>query len=209
MRRLFIWMTLIMLGMGWLRAAAQQPTRAAPELRSPEAGQALQGRVPIYTRGLVPDLSSAEISFSYNEDRTNTWFLIAEVEGPQRVEKLADWDTTTITDGTYRLRVSILRTDGQRQEVTVPGLRVRNYSAIETPTPTLSPTPAPGLTPTPTPRPTPTITPIPPTATPLPGNPAQVSQQDVVDNMGRGALGVLAFFALMGGYASLRRLSGR
>jgi hypothetical protein len=189
----------------WSRGSAQQSTPASLEIRSPLPGQALQGRVPIYARILVSDYQSAELSFSYSADRTNTWFLIAEFDRALPGEKLLEWDTTTLTDGNYTLRLVVTQQNESQVAVLVPQLRIRNYSPIETSTHTPSPTPAPGSTHTPTPFLTPTLTPVPFTATPLPTNPAQLSLQDISSNLGQGVLGVFAFFLLLGAYAILRK----
>jgi hypothetical protein len=191
--------------------AGVDASQSAPavQVRSPAAGQALQGIVPVYMLEPAVGFVRAEISFTYSSDLTNTWFLIAELDEAPAGDKLIDWDTTTLTDGNYTLRLTIWRENGHLDVIIIPGLRVRNYTPIETPTPTSSPTAPPLLTPSPTLVPTPTLTPIPPTATPVAKNPAQLLPLDIPRNMGRGALGVLAFFALMGGYASARRLFRR
>jgi hypothetical protein len=203
----------------WGRATAQLSTPVPPEVRSPLPGQALQGRVPVLVRGLPPDYETVELAFSYSSDPTGTWFLMAEFERPVPSEKIYEWDTTTLSDGNYTLRLAVTRRSAAQVIVIVPGLRVRNYTPIETPTPTLSPTPSltpkPGLTRTatvivtPTIYYTPTITPVPPSATPLPTNPAQLSFEDITINLRQGALGVAACFAVVGVYASLRLRSRR
>ncbi len=87
----------------------------------------------------------------------------------------------------------------------VEGLRVRNYTPIETDTPAPTATQAPGEPPPPTLTPTASPTPVYATPTPLPPNPLQVSTQEVTDTFLRGALGAAAVFALLGLYHSVRR----
>jgi hypothetical protein len=172
-------------------------------IHSPLPGQALQGLVPINGNTVENGFKSAELEFSYTYDPTHTWFLINETDKPVSDGLLAQWDTTTLTDEIYDLRLTILLSDGRRDSVTVSGLRVRNYTPIETDTPTpVTPTstPVPGDTPIPTKTPTPTVTPIPPTFTPLPPNPAQLSTQDITTSLGKGALVMLGMFAMMGIY---------
>jgi len=91
----------------------------------------------------------------------------------------------------------------------VEGLRVRNYSPIETSTPTpVTPTatPLPGELSIPTPTPTPTISPPAPTPTDLARNPAQVSVPDIALSLGKGALAILGLFALMGIYQAVKNI---
>lgn len=178
-------------------------------LLQPQPGQPLQGVIHVTANITVPDIESVELSFAYAGDTTQTWFLIAELTLPLEGEKLAEWDTTTITDGNYVLRLVVVTRNGRRFTTTVSGLRVRNYSPIETPTPTASATLAPEDIPVPTFTPTLTATPVPPTATPLPPNPAQVTTGDIANSLGRGALGVVAFFALIGVYVSVRKMFSR
>lgn len=183
-----------------------------PEIQFPSAGQALQGTVSIRGTSAVKDFVSAEIDFAYADSIPNTWFLIAQSQTPVDDGDLAVWDTTTITDGVYDLRLTVRLKDGAIQSMTIKGLRVRNYTLIETDTPTPiipTATPIPGETAVPSITPTVTITPIPPTATSLPPNPAQLSTEDIFGSAGKGALAILGFFILVGFYRSVRSLSRR
>jgi hypothetical protein len=153
----------------------------------------------------LPDVQSVELSFGYSGDPTRTWFFISQSDGPLQGEKVADWDTTTLTDGNYTLRLVATRQDGSQVVARAAGLRVRNYSPIETDTPVPTLTPAPGEPPPPTLTPTRSPTPIFPTPTPLPENPIQVSTRDVTSGLLRGALGTVVFFALLGLYGTIRR----
>jgi len=195
-------------------SSASENTRvpATPEtieIQSPLPGQALQGTIVIKGSTEVQDFQSGRLEFSYSENPTNTWFLIQEFTEPVAGE-LAQWDTSTITDGTYDLRLSVTLVDGKQVKAVISGLRVRNYTLIETNTPTPelpTATQVPGDTPVPTLTPTSTITPVPPTPTPLPPNPAQLSRRDITGSMGKGALGILGIFALIGLYTSIRKIS--
>jgi hypothetical protein len=99
--------------------------------------------------------------------------------------------------------------------VIVPSLRIRNYSPVETGTPTpvstpiASATPLPGSDPKSTQPALPSATPAPPTITPLPTNPAVLSQQDISDNLLRGAAGTGIALAVLGLYLAIRRLFHR
>jgi hypothetical protein len=128
---------------------------------------------------------------------------------------LAEWDTSTLTDGNYILRLVVNRTDGSRVVVIVPSLRIRNYSPVETSTPTppstpaASPTSLPGSGPNPTMTALPSATTVPPTITPLPTNPAVLSQHDVSTSLLRGAAGTGIALASLGLYLSIRKLFHR
>ena len=185
------------------QATASPTPKPGVTILSPMPGQALQGLVPINGFTALDGFQKAELEFAYTHDQTHTWFVLNESDKPVAGGLLAQWDTTTLTDETYDLRLTVLLNDGRREGMTVTGLRVRNYTPIETDTPTpVAPTstPVPGDTPVPTITPTPTVTPIPPTFTPFPPNPAQLSTQDIATNLGKGALAVVGMFALMGIY---------
>ena len=224
-RILLLPLTLILvLGMASEPARAQQGTpgaeppqtsQASPtpapgvRLQSPQGGQALRGSVPILGNTDVAGFQSASLFFGYQGDPTQTWFLIAQSDQPVKDGTLAQWDTTTITDGDYNLRLRVTMSDGSQQMASVEGLRVRNYSAVETSTPTpATPTATalPGDTAIPTSTMTPSVTAVPPTGTPFPPNPAQITTLDVAGSMGKGALAILGLFALLGVYQGIRSL---
>ena len=195
-----------------LQAQESTPTTEKPRVYiiAPIPGQALQGSVPISGRTRLPGFQSAELSFTYQDDPRQTWFLIKAFGEPVDEGLLTDWDTTTLTDGVYDLRLMVYR-DDERQplEILLPGLRVRNYTPIETDTPAPTATPQPGDTPVPTLTPTIIPTPIPLTATPLPTNAAMISGSEITTSMGEGVLVVGLAFAMGGVYLGLRGLLRR
>lgn len=223
MRRLiFLLLTgiLLLLPDSFVLAQKETPTPPAEtleadrklDIQSPLPGQALQGTVSISGTTAIAGFQSAEIDFAYADSPLNTWFLIAQSQTPVDNGELAQWDTTTITDGVYSLRLTVTLGDGSQQSVTINGLRVRNYTPIETNTPIpvrATNTAVPGDTAVPTITPTPTTTPIPPTVTPLPQNPAQLSTTDIFVSTGKGALAILGLFILIGFYRSIRWISRR
>jgi len=195
-----------------LRVHAQGQDDAEVEVASPEAGEALRGLVTLMGSTVIEGALSWELTFSYASDTTGTWFLIFESAEPVQDGPLARWDTTTISDGNYNLRLTVYLEGGRRAHFVVPGLRVRNYTPIETntPTPTITSTP---FTETPRPSLTPTITqsptgtPVPNTPTPLPTNPLELPPGAINYSLLRGAVGALGVFAVMGVYATLRKIA--
>ena len=181
------------------------PGIQAPSILSPLPGQALQGNVPIIARTDLEGFVSAELSFSYFKNPTGVWFLIQRSSQPVMFEALTHWDTTTITDGVYSLRLIIYLSDGNQQTLMVPGVRVRNYTPIETDAASpdaltktsiysreLIETKSPALTPNPS------------IVTPFPPNPAVINQQGVINGILKGALFTLGMFALGILYHSIR-----
>ena len=162
----------------------------------------------------VDGFVSWELNFSYAIDTTGSWYLIAEGDQPVSKGLLAEWDTSTITDGNYQVRLTVFLEGDRRSHFVVPDIRVRNYTAIETltATPTLTSTPY-TLTPQPsqtaTLSQTATVTTVPDTPTPLPTNPIEISPFEINTSVARGVLGTLAAFLLMGLYLSLKRVFQR
>ncbi len=195
----------------WLIVNAQETTitpNTQVTILSPSSGQILQGTILILGEINIEEPLSVELSFSYTDDRRETWFIIHEVEGTIPREINFEWDTTTITDGQYTLRL-LVRTDQDQIIAFVPGLRVRNYSAIETNTLVPTSTPAPADTHAPTNTATMTQTPVLFTPTPLPPNPAQINTRDIGMSIGKGGIVVISIFAILGIYQYIRNRNRR
>jgi hypothetical protein len=181
-------------------------------IEAPSAGQAVQGSVVIRGNTVSDGFQSFEVDFSYSNDPTNTWFLIQESTTPVQDDILAVWDTTTITDGEYSLRLLVAMINGTMNEVVISGVRVRNYSPIETETPNpIQPlvTHAPGEpvgSSAPLSTLAPTLTAFPSTPTPLPTNPAEISSSQMIFTLGKGAGITIGIFAVLGVYLGLRAM---
>ncbi len=177
-------------------------------ITSPQAGEILRGEVTITGTTDLPNFVSAQLDFAYDSDPTGTWFAIQVLTQPVADSTLTTWDTTSISDGNYILRLRVNLADNTFQEVNVP-IQVGNDVAPVTPTvvPTATlneievqiPTPfllAASPTPTTPPRPTPTA---------LPTNPASLGQTAIFVSLGRGVLVILGLFALSGLIIRFRR----
>lgn len=189
-------------------APRQQPT-PGPQviIQSPRGGEALQGVVTIEGTTDVQGFQSVEIAFAYQPDNTNTWFVIQQGSQPVKEGVLASWDTTTITDGDYMLRVQVILQDGQVVESVTDGLRVRNYTVVETSTPEIGALPQSTATPTATPLPDFRVTPRQPE--PEPTNPVQIGQQDFQTSVLRGVLAIFSAFVFGAIYLGVRALTRR
>jgi hypothetical protein len=188
--------------------AAQNATAVA--INSPAPNDILRGQVNIIGSTNDPNFVSAQLDFAYASDSTGTWFPLQALSQSVFDSPLYTWDTTTITDGDYILRLRVFVTDGSSQEVTVP-VKVQNDVAPATPTvvlPTATPDEVTILIPTPfllAASPTPTDVPR-PTPTSLPLNPVSLDSNTVLMSLGRGALVILGVFALAGIIVRIRRL---
>lgn len=176
-------------------------------ITSPAPDALLRGQVTITGNVEVPTFFSAQLDFAYASDPTSTWFNIQSFSQPLTDSTLAVWDTTSITDGDYVLRLRVNFEDGTFQEVTVPIHIGNDVQPTTTPEPTLTPEPESALIPTPfllAASPTPTAPPR-PTPTALPPNPVSLGQNQIYVSLGRGALVILGLFALAGLIIRVRR----
>ncbi len=104
------------------------------QIDSPRPGDVLRGMVEITGSVIGDDVVSFDVAFAYSEDTTDTWFILSSSREIVTNGVLAVWDTTTIADGTYRLRVSVELSQGEPEITIIENLRVRNYTAVETKT---------------------------------------------------------------------------
>lgn len=184
---------------------AQAPT-VAPDviLNRPREGEALQGVASIEGRVQGEGVRGVRVSFTHAEGTPGNWFYISDMEldteGGSQEDFQVEWDTTKITDGNYHIRVSVDYRDGRQVSTTVSGVRIRNYSPIETATPqpagTLNPTAQLTETPERTAAPTPS---------PLPSNPATLQVEELQGALLKGLGVVMGCFLLLGLYHWIRR----
>ena len=191
--------------LGILLLAAQDAPPVA--ITSPAPAELLRGSVTVTGRIDVPAFLSAQLEFAYAADPTNTWFVIQAFPQPVADSTLAVWETTSITDGDYVLRLRVNFEDGSLQEVVVPVKIGNDLLPTPIPEPTVTPEPETAMIPTPfllAASPTPTDLPrLTPTA--LPTNPVSIVQNQIYLSLGRGALVILGLFALAGLILRVRR----
>lgn len=161
------------------------------EISQPRPGQTLQGSVRILGSTNIRNFRHSELEFAYQNNPTDTWFRLAESDQGIVNEVLAVWDTTTISDNNYQLRLTVTTRDNQKHIYQVEGLRVRNYTPIETDTPQPVQQREEGvettLAPTSPPR----------TPTPLPTNPLTLQEGDLIQSALKG-VGMVAILFLLG-----------
>lgn len=165
-------------------------------ITSPQTGDILRGQIEIQGVMDVPNFASAELGFKFASDVTDNWFSIQTFSQPIQNSTLAIWDTTSLTDGDYNLRLRVYFQDGTFQDAIVTDLKIRNQ---EIPTLTATDLPLPQFNnETPTPRiipPTEIILSY-PSATPLPMNPASITTDSIYKIFAQSALVILILFVL-------------
>jgi hypothetical protein len=197
--KIVAFLTLIMMQMGAYPAAFI----TAPRVDYPGEGQVVQGVVLISGSSNINGFQSAEVSFSHAgvAEAGGDWFLIHQSTEVVEAGTLAVWDTTTLADGDYDILVKVMLQDGRARQTIVSGVRVRNYSPIETSTPFAEQTEGPQSSATPgVVQQSSLVTP-----TNLPSNPAGLTSGDIIVNLARGAGIGLGLIVLVGFYAVMKR----
>jgi hypothetical protein len=205
--RLLLPLTLLLI------AAQSAPVLA---ITSPVTGDVLRGEVTITGTTDIENFLSAQLDFSYASNPQSpdvlsgagNWFTLQTFSQPVQNSALAVWNTTSISDGDYVLRLQVNLSDGTTQEVTVP-VKVQNDVPFVTPTavPTATlesvtiqnPTPF-LLAASPTPTEVPRSTPI-----ALPTNSVALNQSEIYASLGRGALVIIGLFIFAGLIIRVRR----
>ena len=106
----------------------------------PLSGDILRGEVTITGTTDDPNFLSAQLDFSYASNPTGTWFSLQTFSQPVTDSALAVWNTASISDGDYILRLRVNFLDNTSQEITVP-VSVRNDVPFSTPTVVATSTP--------------------------------------------------------------------
>lgn len=185
---------------GQAEPSTPQPGSPAIGIAYPAPGDSLEGLVEISGLITLPGFNAWQLSFAYADNPTDTWFLLASGGSEPLSGPLHYWDTTTLSDGDYSLRLRVFFADAYRDVLVTP-VRIRNYSQdTPTPSPTAAETgvPAPSATPAPpTATPTPTRTPR-LTPTPLPPNPVILENEHIYTALLQGAGYTGAAFLLVG-----------
>jgi hypothetical protein len=174
-------------------------------ITSPLSGDILRGQVQIVGNMNIPGFSSAELAFSYASNPADSWFTIQTFPQPVANSIITTWDTTSLTDGDYILHLRVYLLDGSSQDAVVSDLKIRNDLILpsETPTADFSVPFFQDSSPVATVIP-PTAAVIFPSSTPLPANPASVTNSSIYVNFARGGLLVLVLFVFLGIFLRFR-----
>jgi hypothetical protein len=153
------------------------------EITSPLSNAQLRGTVQIMGSAYL-GATFERYQIEYQPTGTpEPWRVIGEAHYQEvRDGLLGVWDTTTVADGQYNLRLRVVKKDGNYEDTPVRRVVVANFQSTPTPTPTETSTPVPLILASPTVmvvQPTsayPTTTPMPPaTRTPGAGLPETIS----------------------------------
>ena len=138
MERASLAITLIVLiSLGLLhpaQAAPQRQGQAIAQITSPTAGQTLTGLVAVTGSADHPDFARWELAYGPNPNPNDAWQPFASGEQPVLNGTIGIWNTGIIADGSYDLRLRVVRKDSNYDEAFVRGLQVSNSAPAGTPT---------------------------------------------------------------------------
>lgn len=155
----FILIALILTG---LSALSGSGVLAAPPaqgdlalITSPQNNAIVRDVVTIQGSATHPQFQFYKVEVAREPVTDENFAIIGAIREEQVVDgQLELWDTTQVPDGSYTLRLRVVRLDGNYSEYSTVQVVVANAQPTETPTPAVAPTPT--ISPTPLP-PTPTI----------------------------------------------------
>jgi hypothetical protein len=212
---LFILLISQMCGPAWA-SPLMQGTQS--EISSPRGPVVVRGSVLISGTAVHPNFDFYKLEYAPGTNpRDDQWTLIGSTHAsPVQGGLLETWHTIGfVPDGTYSLRLRVVRRDGQYDEYFVRQITVANAVPTETSTPAMTATPTKTSTPLP---PTATIiitvpvpiTPEPPTrepaASPTPSASGSFSLDRIASSVCWGGGIALGLFLLVGFFALVRQL---
>lgn len=185
-------------------APAQQEAR--PVIAQPVTDSAVRGVVQVVGSATHPQFQRYELYYApWPIPSDQSWIFIGDAHFSQQpLGLLGTWDSRSVPDGTYALRVRVVRVDGNYLDSDPQRVLVANTRPLPSPTPDATDTPAsiptaapptptivvqaPVLAETPTPEPTPTLEPestplLPGTATTGTAQPQQPAASSLTDQL--------------------------
>ncbi len=159
---------LILATLSWTGVLAAPPAQGdQAAITSPTNNAVVRGQVPIVGSATHSQFQFYKVEYAREPVVGDAWTIIGAIHQQQVTNgQLETWDTSQLPDGSYTLRLRVVRQDGNYSEFSVVQIVVANAQPTETPTPAVTATSKP-----------PTVTP-----TALPPTPTIVIEQPVVTN---------------------------
>jgi hypothetical protein len=131
-------------------AAAPVGQEMRPVIVQPAPDAAVRDVVQIIGTAVHPEFQRYELYFAPSPVPSDqSWTFIGDAHNNQQpLGLLGTWDSRSVPDGAYALRVRVVKQDGNYIDSDIRRVIVANTRPAETPTPAESPTPLPELPPT-------------------------------------------------------------
>jgi hypothetical protein len=149
-------LALVLISLAQMALAAPVTQEARPVIAQPAQDSAVRGTVQIVGTATHPQFQRYELYYApWPVPSDNAWIFIGDAHfNQQPLGLLGTWDSRSVTDGAYGLRVRVVKQDGNYIDSDPRRVLVANTRPVESPTP---------VVPTDTPEPLPTEPPATPT----------------------------------------------
>jgi hypothetical protein len=142
MKRPFIFLLLIFSALAWAGSAlavlaAPAAQEARPIIAQPAQNAPVRGEVQIVGSATHPQFQRYELYFTaWPPPSDQSWVFIGDAHfNPVQLGLLGTWDSRSVTDGTYGLRVRVVKQDGNYLDSESRVVEVANFRQVATPTP--------------------------------------------------------------------------
>lgn len=185
-----------------LSSLLQTQPSAGVLIGEPSQGDIVRGVVQVIGNASVEGFVSYDLVYAFENSAAPNWFAISNGNQTVNGGVLGSWDTTTITDGDYSLKLIVHLQGGSQQESLIQHVLVRNYTASDGSAGSTEISPAlngngeaqgAGTS----------------TQPDIKGNPAALPQGELLHAITLGLVGGIGVIVLVGIYFWLRRLSRR
>ncbi|MGB3904823.1 MAG: hypothetical protein WBB22_07865 [Anaerolineae bacterium] len=134
-----------------ISVATPLPQEQRYEITSPRPNQQVRGSVEIIGTARLPEFQFYKVEYA-SAAQPDAWTPIGDLQWDERTDaRLETWHTSALPDGTYYLRLAVVKEDGNFVETDPVTVRIANAQPAPTPTPAETPTPTPTIVlPTPT-----------------------------------------------------------
>ncbi len=139
---------LLLAGLPAFGAPAQQESR--PVIAQPTTDEAVRGVVQIIGTATHPQFQRYELYYApFPVPSDQSWIFIGDAHFSQQpLGLLGTWESRSVPDGTYALRVRVVKADGNYLDSDAIRILVANTRPVEPPTPEGTPEPVVELPPT-------------------------------------------------------------
>lgn len=123
---------------------------ARPVIAQPGEGAVVRDVVQVIGTATHPQFQRYELYYApYPVPSDQSWIFIGDAHNNQQpLGLLGTWDSRSVPDGAYALRVRVVKNDGNYLDSDPRRVTVANIAPVETPTPAVPETPLPELPPT-------------------------------------------------------------
>jgi hypothetical protein len=116
--------------------AAQDPR---PIIAQPAQNAPVRGEVQIVGSATHPQFQRYELYFAPWPPSDQSWVFIGDAHfNPVQLGLLGTWDSRSVTDGTYGLRVRVVKQDGNYIDSEPRTVEVANFRQVASPTPEIA-----------------------------------------------------------------------